>query len=104
MKFERCFDSEVIKFTSLAEDYSKLVFLQCNRYIEFHSQHGKYYRTRIPKYGRDLDYHKSSADLYIVGASSEVYRLNLEQGRFLNSLQTKATEIMCSQFNPVHDL
>jgi len=104
MKFERCFDSEVVKFISLAEDYSKLVFLQCNRYIEFHAQHGKYYRTRIPKFGRDMDYHNSSADLYIVGASSEIYRLNLEQGRFLNSLKTEASEVMCCQFNPVHDL
>ncbi len=48
----------------------------CNicRNLEFHSQHGKWYKTRIPKYGRDLDYHKGSCDLYIVGTTSHVYR------------------------------
>jgi len=40
----------------------------------------------------------------MVGASSEVYRLNLEQGRFLNSLQTSAVEINACDINPVHQL
>ena len=55
MKFERCFDSEVVKFHILSEDYSKVVLLFCDRYVEFHSQAGRYYRLRIPKFGRDLD-------------------------------------------------
>ncbi|XP_034015517.1 nucleolar protein 10 isoform X3 [Thalassophryne amazonica] len=90
LKFERCLDSEVVAFDILSDDYSKLVFLHCDRYVEFHSQHGHYYKTRIPKYGRDFSYHYPSCDLFFVGASSEVFRLNLEQGRFLNSLQTDA--------------
>uniref|UniRef100_A0A673CHV8 Nucleolar protein 10 n=1 Tax=Sphaeramia orbicularis TaxID=375764 RepID=A0A673CHV8_9TELE len=68
LKFERCLDSD------------GLVFLHCDRYVEFHSQHGHYYKTRIPKFGRDFSYHYPSCDLYFVGTSSEVYRLNLEQG------------------------
>nr|XP_020652270.1 nucleolar protein 10 [Pogona vitticeps] len=97
MKFERCLDAEVITFDILSDDYSKMVFLQCDRYVEFHSQHGRYYRTRIPKFGRDFSYHYPSCDLYFVGASSEIYRLNLEQGRFLNSLQTDASRILVCQ-------
>ncbi len=31
LKFERCFDSEVVAFSILSEDYSKMVFLQCDR-------------------------------------------------------------------------
>uniref|UniRef100_A0A3Q1CFR2 Nucleolar protein 10 n=1 Tax=Amphiprion ocellaris TaxID=80972 RepID=A0A3Q1CFR2_AMPOC len=81
LKFERCLDSD-----------------------EFHSQHGHYYKTRIPKFGRDFSYHYPSCDLYFVGASSEVYRLNLEQGRFLNSLQTDAVENNVCDINPVHHL
>lgn len=104
MKFERCLDSEIVKFQILSEDYSKIVFLTCNRCVEFHAQYGRYYRTRIPKFGRDLAYHYPSCDLYLVGASSEVYRLNLEQGRFLNSLQTNAVEINTCDINPVHQL
>ncbi|CAB1331046.1 unnamed protein product [Coregonus sp. 'balchen'] len=58
----------VVAFDILSDDYSKLVFLHCNRYVEFHSQHGHYYKTRIPKFGRDFAYHYPSCDLYFVGA------------------------------------
>uniref|UniRef100_A0A6I8RUB6 Nucleolar protein 10 n=1 Tax=Xenopus tropicalis TaxID=8364 RepID=A0A6I8RUB6_XENTR len=104
LKFERCLDAEVVKFDILSEDYSKIVFLQSDRYVELHSQHGRYYRLRIPKFGRDFAYHYPSCDLYFVGASSEVYRLNLEQGRYLNSLQTDASQINVCDINPAHHL
>ncbi|KAM6979798.1 nucleolar protein 10 [Aplochiton taeniatus] len=104
LKFERCLDSDVVAFDILSEDYSKLVFLHSNRYVEFHSQNGHYYKTRIPKFGRDFSYHSPSCDLYFVGASSEVFRLNLEQGRFLNSLQTDAVEHNVCDINPIHHL
>ncbi|XP_076368050.1 nucleolar protein 10 lethal (2) 34Fd isoform X2 [Tachypleus tridentatus] len=104
MKFERCFDSEVVSFEILSDDYSKLVFLQCDRYLEFHAAYGRYHRIRIPKFGRDMAYHYASCDLYCVGASSEVYRINLEQGRFLNSLQTDANSLSVCKINPVHHL
>uniref|UniRef100_A0A3Q1ENJ8 Nucleolar protein 10 n=1 Tax=Acanthochromis polyacanthus TaxID=80966 RepID=A0A3Q1ENJ8_9TELE len=104
LKFERCLDSDVVAFDVLSDDYSKLVFLHADRYVEFHSQHGHYYKTRVPKFGRDFSYHYPSCDLYFVGASSEVYRLNLEQGRFLNSLQTDAVENNVCDINPVHHL
>ncbi|XP_057200719.1 nucleolar protein 10 isoform X2 [Triplophysa rosa] len=103
-KFERCLDSDVVTFDILSDDYSKLVFLHIDRYVEFHSQHGHYYKTRIPKFGRDFSYHYPSCDLYFVGASSEVFRLNLEQGRFLNSLQTNAAQLNVCDINPVHHL
>ena len=35
-------------------------------------------------------YQQDSADLMFVGSSSQVYRLNLEQGRFLNSYSTSS--------------
>ncbi|XP_043935240.1 nucleolar protein 10 [Protopterus annectens] len=104
LKFERCMDSDVVTFDILSEDYSKIVFLHCDRYVEFHSQHGHYYKTRIPKFGRDFSYHFPSCDLYFVGSSSEIYRLNLEQGRFLNSLQTDASENITCDINPAHCL
>ncbi|XP_077395370.1 nucleolar protein 10 isoform X1 [Festucalex cinctus] len=104
LKFERCLDSDVVAFEILSDDYSKLVFLHTDRYVEFHSQHGQYYKTRIPKFGRDFSYHYPSCDLYFVGPSSDIYRLNLEQGRFLNSLQTDAVEHNVCDINPVHHL
>ncbi|XP_047201735.1 nucleolar protein 10 [Girardinichthys multiradiatus] len=104
LKFERCLDSDVVAFEILSDDYSKLVFLNCDRHVEIHAQHGHYYKTRIPKFGRDFSYHYASCDLYFVGMSSEVYRLNLEQGRFLNSLQTDAVENNVCDINGVHNL
>jgi ribosome biogenesis protein ENP2 len=104
MKFERCFDSEVVTFEILSEDYSKVVFLHSDRYVEFHAAYGRYYRLRIPRFGRDLKYNSITCDLYVVGTGPEVYRLNLEQGQFLNSLVTDASEVNRCAINPVHQL
>ncbi|XP_046676554.1 nucleolar protein 10 [Homalodisca vitripennis] len=104
MKFERCFDSEVVTFQVLSDDYSKLVFLQCDRYVEFHSAGGRYFRLRIPKFGRDMRYHLSTCDLYLVGSGSDIYRLNLELGQFLNPFMSEASEINKVAINPVHRL
>lgn len=80
MKFERHIDAEVVQFQMLSDDWSKLVFLRVDRTIEVHAQFGTYFKTRIPKFGRDLAYHYASCDLLVVGTTPEVYRLNLDQG------------------------
>ncbi|CAB4428976.1 unnamed protein product [Rhizophagus irregularis] len=66
----------------LSDDWTKSVLLQNDRTIEFHTHGGIYYKTRIPKFGRDLVYHYPSCDLLIGASSHEVYRLNLNQGDF----------------------
>ncbi|CAH0404794.1 unnamed protein product [Chilo suppressalis] len=104
LKFERCLDSEVVAFEILSDDYTKIVFLQCDRYVEFHVGHGRHYRLRVPRFGRDIVYHKPSCDLFVVGASSEVYRLNLELGQFLAPFSTKASEINVCAVNEEHGL
>nr|CAH7756455.1 unnamed protein product [Callosobruchus chinensis] len=104
LKFERCFDSEAVTFEILSDDYSKLVFLQCDRYIEFHAAYGRHYRLRIPKFGRDMQYHFPGCDLFIVGASSDIYRLNLERGQFLSPYSSKASAINKCTINPIHHL
>ncbi|RUS69583.1 hypothetical protein EGW08_022653 [Elysia chlorotica] len=104
LKFERGLDANVVNFQYLSEDYSKVCFLQDDRYVEFHTQFGRLMRMRIPKYGRDLAYYPPSCDMYFVGISSEIYRINLEKGRFMKPLQTQATEINCCEFNPVNYL
>lgn len=107
LKFERCFDSEAVAFKILSEDYSKLVFLQCDRHVELHSQCGRYYRIRVPKFGRDMAYNLNSCDLYVVGDGQDVHRLNLEQGRFLSPLTTPlspAGGMNVCQVNPEHQL
>ena len=83
MKFERCFDSEAVAFEYLSDDYSKLLFLHCDRYVSIHAQYGYYYRLRIPKSGRDLVYLRHACEAHFCGDGADVYRLNLEQGRFM---------------------
>uniref|UniRef100_A0A8L0DLB2 Nucleolar protein 10 n=1 Tax=Oncorhynchus mykiss TaxID=8022 RepID=A0A8L0DLB2_ONCMY len=97
LKFERCLDSDVVAFDILSDDYSKLVFLHCNRYVEFHSQHGHYYKTRIPKFGRDFAYHYPSCDLYFVG-----YAYGVIMSLFAISLTDREHNVC--DINPVHQL
>ncbi|XP_049279941.1 nucleolar protein 10 [Anopheles funestus] len=105
LKFERCFDSEVEKFAILSDDYSKLAFLHADRYVEIHAAAGRHYRLRIPKFGRDLTYHKPTCDLLFVGTSSEIYRLNMERGQFLLPYASQsATAIDSITINPEHQL
>ena len=89
MKFERHTDAENVQFEILSEDWTKMILLQSDRTIEFHSAYGLHYKTRVPKFGRDMAYHYPTCDLMVVGASDEVWRLNLELGRFNPSLSTQ---------------
>ena len=82
MKCERGIDSEVVQFQALHTDYSKLAFLCADRSIELHAQFGRHFKIRIPKFGRDMIYQPYTCDLVTVGACNEIYRLNLDLGRF----------------------
>ncbi|KAI8042025.1 hypothetical protein M5D96_003325 [Drosophila gunungcola] len=104
IKFERCFDSEVSTFEVISEDYSKMVFLQCDRYVEIHAGHGRHYRLRIPRFGRDMKYHKPSCDMFIVGVGRDIYRLNLERGQFLQPFETDGSCLNACEVNPEHHL
>ena len=80
-------------FHLLSSDYSKSVHLQADRSIEFHTPQGCHHTVRIPRYGRDLKYDRRSAEVLVpaVGAGEkgrgEVFRLNLELGRFMRSYE-----------------
>ncbi|CEP06974.1 hypothetical protein [Parasitella parasitica] len=105
MKFERHTDAETLNFEILSDDWTKQALLQNDRSVELHSQGGIHYRTRIPKFGRDIAYHFPSCDLMVTASGAEVYRLNLDQGRFLNSIQTDSEDgINCIEINPAHQL
>lgn len=84
LKFERHTDAENVDFIILSDDWTKSVHLQNDRSIQFQNKGGLHYTTRIPKFGRSLAYNKVSCDLYVGASGDELYRLNLEQGRFLS--------------------
>lgn len=99
MKCMRGIDSEVVKFNILDDDYTKLAFACADRSIEFHAQYGKHYKTRIPKFPRDMVYNTWNCDLIIGASGSEIYRMNLEEGKFLSPLQSSSETINSVIYN-----
>ncbi|VDM61249.1 unnamed protein product [Angiostrongylus costaricensis] len=104
LKFQRGLDAAVIKLISLGDDYSKIILLEEDRFLEMHAAFGRYFRMRMPRFGRDMAYSIERSDLHLVGASSEVYRLNLELGEWLSPLQTNGSALNCCKFAQAHQL
>lgn len=93
MSFDRHTNSLNETFLLLSSDYTKSLHLQTDRFLEFHTAGGLHYSTRIPRFGRDLLYDRHSAEALVpsVGVnadgSGEVFRLNLEIGRFMKGYE-----------------
>ncbi|KAF8136954.1 WD40-repeat-containing domain protein [Boletus edulis] len=110
LKFERHGDAENVDFIILSDDWTKTIHLQNDRTVELHTQSGFHYRTRIPRFGRSIAYHYPSCDALVSASGNEIYRLNLEQGQFMNPLVLNAPEdepilgINCIDINPAHQL
>ena len=105
LKFERHTDAENVDFLILSDDWTKSVHLQNDRSIQFQTKGGIHYRSRIPKFGRSLSYNPYNCDLLVGASGNELYRLNLDQGRFLNPYQLDTTlGVNAVDVNPVHGL
>ncbi|KAI0200957.1 WD40 repeat-like protein [Astrocystis sublimbata] len=80
-----------IKFTLLSTDASKSLHLQSDRRVEFHTPAGLHETVKLPRYGRDLCYDRLATEALVgsVGlgpeGNGEVFRFNLEAGRFMQS-------------------
>lgn len=78
-------------FVMLSQDATKSLHLQSDRKLEFHTLGGCHHEIRLPRYGRDLIYDRQSTEALVAAAgvgtngTGEVFRLNLEQGRFMKS-------------------
>ncbi|KAF9591603.1 hypothetical protein IFM89_004832 [Coptis chinensis] len=113
LKFERHLISEIIDFQfshhfypqiGLSDDYSKLAFMCADRTVCLHAKYGSHYSLRIPRIGRDMAYDSWSCDLLCAASSPDLYRINLEQGRFLNSLSTQSPAINKVSRSNLHGL
>ncbi|KAM4062909.1 hypothetical protein HRG_007726 [Hirsutella rhossiliensis] len=95
LSFNRHTTSLNHSFVLLSQDYTKSLHLQTDRKLEFHTPMGCYYEVRIPRYGRDLAYDRQATEALIpaVGLDAEgkgeVFRMNLELGRFMKSYQVE---------------
>ncbi|CAN7052138.1 unnamed protein product [Brassica rapa subsp. trilocularis] len=104
LKFERHLDSAIVDFEILDDDYSKLAFLCADRSINLHAKYGKHHSLRIPRMGRDLTYDNQSCDLLCAASSPDLYRINLEQGRFLSPLSTQSPALNVVSRSNLHGL
>lgn len=84
LKFERHTDAENVDFAIVLSDWLRSVHLQNDRLVEFHVRGGLHHRLRIPTFGRGVCYNHGTGDLLVAAQGNQVYRLNLDQGRFLN--------------------
>lgn len=104
MKFERYIDADVVDMHFLGEDYGKIALLLDNRSILFHAPYGQHHTIRIPTFGRMMAYEPTTCELLVAcsgkaGRNSisrsvgggEVYRVNLEEGRFSAPLNYSAS-------------
>ncbi|KAF8114741.1 hypothetical protein N665_0034s0080 [Sinapis alba] len=104
LKFERHLDSAILDFEILDDDYSKLAFLCADRSINLHAKYGKHHSLRIPRMGRDMAYDKWSCDLLCAASSPDLYRINMEQGRFLSPLSTQSPALNVVSRSNLHGL
>ncbi|XP_072966669.1 uncharacterized protein [Typha angustifolia] len=104
LKFERHLVSEIINFQVLADDYSKIAFLCADRSVCLHAKYGSHYSLRIPRMGRDIAYDCWSCDLLCAASSPDLYRINLEQGRFLSPLTSQSPAINVVSRSMIHGL
>ena len=100
MKFVRHLEAEVVDLQILSEDYAKLALLCNDRSVQLHARPGHHYQVRTPKYGRTLAYSHATCDLLVAGSAPEVYRVNLEQGRFLSPLPSASPAVNASGVSP----
>ena len=83
--------------------------MQADRSLELHNQGGTHTRVRLPRFGRALAYHYPSADALVGASGTEIYRLNLAQGRYLapytlGSQGHLVTGCNAIDVNPAHGL
>lgn len=104
LKFDRHTDAENIDFQLLSDDWTKSVHLQNDRSIEFHTQGQLHAKSRIPKFGRAMTYNPQNCDVIVGASGNEVYRLNIDQGRFLAPFEVDGEGVNSVDINPMHGL
>lgn len=98
LSYTRHTDVENVKFLFLGDGPEKSLHLQSDRTLQLQGVGAMHYSTRLPRYGRDLKFESRTAE-GLVGAVgintsgyAEVYRLNLEVGRFMKSYEVDVGE------------
>ncbi|CAD2215049.1 ribosome biogenesis protein ENP2 [Angomonas deanei] len=88
MKFFFNADMMILQGVSLSTDYRKFVLRGEGRMLTFHNSAAIVERVRVPHMQRSILYNPFTAELLSCGVSSEIIRINLETGAFVESYQT----------------
>jgi ribosome biogenesis protein ENP2 len=106
MKFERYVDATIVDMVLLGEDYGKVALLMDDRTIAFHAPYGAHTSVRVPTFGRALGYEPTTCELIVAAKGHNVYRLNLEEGRFSEpwTFEPAASSASCIAIHPCHPL
>jgi len=106
MKFERYTDSHVADLTMLSEDYGKLALLLDDRTVALHAPYGAHESIRIPTFGRAMAYEPTTCELLIAAKGNQLYRLNLEEGRFCEpwTFEPSSASSTCISVSPTHPM
>ena len=94
LKFDRRVEFEATDLQVLSDDWTKIAILAgTERAIQLHAAFGSYHTVRVPKPARKMCYAPSAAELCVCGVGENIWRLNLEQGRFLAPFQSRIRDI-----------
>lgn len=96
MKFERYVNADIVDMCMLGDDYGKLAILMEDRTVAFHAHYGSHESVRIPKFGRAMAYEQTTCELLLAATGTQVYRLNLEEGRFSEPWTMEPSEVSAS--------
>nr|UXY87696.1 nucleolar protein 10 [Cryptomonas curvata] len=86
LKFQRTINCEINDFEIISQNWEKLILLRSDKFLEFHSKSGYYYQVKIPDIANSLFFDNLSKILYIFSINNEIYRFNVEEGKFISSI------------------
>ena len=75
-----------------------------DRSLNFHARGGQHFATRVPKFGRTLAYLPQAAEIAVGGSAAEIWRVNLQEGRFMAPLPVAATAVNVLGVSPAHGM
>lgn len=91
MKFERHCAEEPLKCFAIDESAEKFGLLRADRSIEFHTRNGLHETIKVPNLIRDALFNRFMAEVYICGDAGLLHVLDLEEGRFRESIQLECS-------------
>lgn len=105
LKFNRHLDSSIMDFQFISHDWTKILLLRADKFLEFHTKYGVHFKTKIDANGNDLLFNKKNNLAYVTSNKEKVFRLDLDEGKFLFPLNNNNFgENTCSGINSHGDI